>query len=110
MNKVSSKVELDFDVVHSAIFTAEQKELVLKNLSHRITKDGILQFVVQSERSQFSNKEIAKEKFYSMIESALRPKRKRFKTKPTQSSKQKRLDSKKKKSEKKKIRKKNYFD
>lgn len=98
-------MELDFDVLNSVILTGEQKELVSKNLSHRITKTGIFQLIVQSERSQFSNKEIAKEKFYSMIEFALRPKKKRVRTKPTKSSKQKRLDSKKKISEKKKIRK-----
>ena len=106
VNKVSSKVELDFDVVNSSVLAVEQKELVLKNLANRITKTGVLQIVVQSGRSQLANKEIAKEKFYSMIEFALRPKKKRFKTKPTKSSNQKRLDSKRKRSQKKIIRKK----
>ena len=110
VNKVSTKVELDFDVAESAILTAGQKELIFTKLRHRITKTGILQMVAQSERSQSANKEIAIQKFYAAIWFALTPAKKRFKTKPTRSSKEKRLDSKKKISEKKGLRRKNYFD
>ena len=110
VNKVSSKVELDFNVLNSCILTVEQKQIIFKNLSHRITKTGILQMVSQSERSQLSNKEIAKKKIYSLIAAALRPKKKRQATKPSKSSKEKRLKSKKKESQKKKFRRKDFRD
>src|ERR1700748_2116174 len=67
VNKVSTKVELDFDVVHSALLTADQKEIILNKLSNKITKEGILQIVVQAERSQLANKEIAIKKCYLLL-------------------------------------------
>ena len=45
VNKVSTKVELDFDVMNSALLTEEQKTIILSRLYNKITKDGILQIV-----------------------------------------------------------------
>ena len=108
VNKVSSKVELDFDVWESKLLSGEQKFRIAHKLYSRINKEGILQVVVQSERSQLANKEIAVKKFHELIEKALIPDKKRFKTKPSKSSKEKRLISKKRKSETKGLRKKNF--
>jgi len=108
VNKVSSKVELDFDIWDSKLLTADQKFRIAHKLYSRINKEGILQIVVQSERSQLANKEIAVKKFHELIEKALVPDKKRFKTKPSKSSKEKRLTSKKRKSETKNLRKKKF--
>lgn len=108
VNKVSTKVELDFDVVNSALLTEEQKEILLKKLSNKITKKGILQIVSQTERTQAGNKEIVIKKFYELIHKCFAAKKKRKATKPSKTSKEKRLQSKKEKSEIKKLRKNNW--
>jgi ribosome-associated protein len=108
VNKVSSKVELDFDVLHSDLLTVDQKIVILKKLNNRITKDGILQIIVQEDRSQSGNKEIAISKFYELVNNCFILKKKRKPTKPSKGSKERRLQSKKIHSEIKKSRKGDY--
>jgi ribosome-associated protein len=104
VNKVSTKVELDFDVVNSMLLSAEQKEVILNKLYNKITKDGILQIVVQTQRSQLGNKEIAIQKCYELLNKCFIVAKKRRATKPSRSSKEKRLQTKKRDSEIKKSR------
>lgn len=104
VNKVSTKVELDFDVVNSQLLSDEQKSLILSKLKNKISKEGILQVVSQTERSQYANKEIVIKKFYDLLHSCFVVQKKRRATKPTRTSKEKRLTSKKRNSEIKKMR------
>ena len=108
VNKVSTKVELDFDVVNSELLTDEQKETILAKLKNKISKEGILQIISQTERSQLGNKEIAIEKFHDLISKCFVEKKKRRPTKPSRGSKERRLESKKRDSEIKNLRKKNW--
>ncbi len=108
VNKVSTKVELNFDVLNSALLTEEQKQIILTKLQNRINKEGVLQIIVQEERSQLGNKEIAIKKFYELIQKSFVVQKKRKATKPSKSSKQKRLNSKKRNSEIKNLRKKDW--
>ncbi len=108
VNKVSTKVELDFDVINSALLSEEQKQVILSKLENRITKDGILQIVSQTERNQLGNKEIVIKKFYELIHKCFVVQKKRKPTKPSRSSKEKRLTSKKRDSEIKKMRRKDW--
>lgn len=108
VNKVSTKVELDFDVVNSALLTEEQKAVILNKLQNKITKDGILQVISQTERNQLGNKEIVIKKFYEMIQKCFVVQKKRRPTKPSKGSKERRLTSKKRDSEIKKMRKKDW--
>ncbi len=108
VNKVSTKVELDFDVVNSTLLDEEQKSIILKKLENRITKEGILQIIVQAERSQLGNKEIAIKKFYELMNACFVEKKKRRPTKPSKGSKERRLTSKKRDSDIKKLRKKDW--
>ena len=110
VNKVSTKVELDFDVLNSALLTDEQKAVILKKLENRITKEGILQIIVQEERSQLGNKEIAVKKFYDLITKCFIIKKKRKPTKPSKGSKERRLKIKKEASQTKLQRRKNWDD
>ncbi|HET6245214.1 MAG: aminoacyl-tRNA hydrolase [Bacteroidetes bacterium] len=105
VNKVSTKVELNFDVLNSSILDAQQKIKVLKKLEKRITKEGILQVIVQTERTQLGNKRIAIEKFHELIAKSFVEKKKRKATKPGKAAKEKRLKEKKIQGEKKKYRK-----
>jgi len=100
-NKVSSKIELTFDVLNSAILTEAQKQLLLKNLSSRLTKENVLILFCDESRSQHKNKEIVTERFLQIIKKGLTIPKKRKPTNPTKASVRKRLDGKKKLSIKK---------
>lgn len=106
VNKVSTKIELCFDVVHSLLLSEKEKAIIFRKLSHRINEHGILKITSQSERSQLQNKRIAIEKFFQLLEKSLTPPKKRIASNPTRQSKAKRLKEKKIHSEKKQARKK----
>ncbi len=99
VNKVNSKVEVRFDVQNSILLNDEQKEIILQKLSGKINSEGFLCVVSQKDRSQLLNKEDAIRKLYLLIEKALKPIKPRKKTRPTKSSVEKRLTSKRIKSD-----------
>lgn len=105
VNKVSSKVELRFNLVLTSLFTESEKELLFRKLKNKINKEGELLIISQSERTQLLNKKTATEKFYILISKALTVPKYRRATKPTFASKLKRLDEKKSRSSIKKMRK-----
>ena len=105
VNKVSTKVELIFDVNGSAVLSEEQKMIIHEKLKNRISNEGLLILHCDETRSQLKNKEIVYNRFVILIEDALKPIKKRKSTKPTKSSVEKRLFNKKKKSDKKDLRK-----
>ena len=105
VNKVSTKVELRFHILNSAILTEEEKKLLMVKLENRITNDGELILVSQSERSQVKNKDAVIEKFYRLLVKALTPRKKRKPSKPSPESVEKRLDEKRIRAEKKQQRK-----
>jgi ribosome-associated protein len=104
-NKTETQVELRFSIPESEVLDEEEKQRLLKKLSSKVTKEGELIVTAESKRSQLQNKEEAMEKFYSMVEKALKRPKKRKPTKPTRAAKKKRLEEKKKHSEKKAKRK-----
>jgi ribosome-associated protein len=106
VNKVSTKVELYFNIYDSLCLSYDEKIVLLNKLLNRIDKNGVLKITSQTERSQFQNKQIVVDKFKSLLNEALKKKKKRVKTKPTASSKEKRISSKKIVSTKKTMRKK----
>ncbi len=101
VNKVSTKVELRFDVPHSNLLSEEEKEILLNLLKKKINTEGYLIIVSQSERSQLKNKEKTIGKFYALLKKSLTPKKKRKPTKPNAAAKEKRLEEKRNLSEKK---------
>ncbi len=105
VNKVSTKVELLFDVRNSKVLSEAQKELIFEKLKNRINSDGIFQISGDETRSQLKNKKLVIERFISLVEEVLKPIKTRKKTKPSRSSKEKRLKTKKIKSDKKDLRK-----
>jgi ribosome-associated protein len=106
VNKVSSKIELFFDVENSAEFSEEQKKLLLKNLVTRLTKENILLLTCDESRSQHKNKELVIKRFLEIITQGLIIPKKRKPTKPSKSSIRKKAENKKKTSFKKVLRKK----
>jgi len=106
VNKVSSKVELTFDLENSSTLSIEEKLLLQKNVYTRLTNDNILILTCDESRSQHKNKEIVTQRFLEIISNGLKEPKKRKATKPSKASIKKRLDSKKKLSVKKSSRKK----
>lgn len=104
VNKVSTKVELRFNLLQTTIFSGEEKAILFDRLKNKITATGDLVLTSQSERTQIGNKEAVTEKFYNLISRALTPAKKRTATRPTFTSKLKRLDEKKKRGTIKKMR------
>jgi ribosome-associated protein len=105
VNKTATKIELSFDVLGSSFLTAEEKDILFKKLKSKISAEGILRIVCSEQRSQFANKKRAQERLIEMIEKALKPRRKRKTTSPSEASKEKRLKMKKIIGEKKQKRK-----
>jgi ribosome-associated protein len=104
VNKVSTKVELLFDISHSALFTDDEKALLQSKLQSRLNKDGHLQVISEEERSQLMNKERALQKMVVLISKALVQPKARKPTKISKAAKAARLDSKRLKSVKKQLR------
>lgn len=98
VNKVNSKIELRFHIQNSLILSDQQKEILLSKLATRISAEGFLIVVSQRDRSQLVNKEDAIQKAYELMEKALRPVKRRKRTRPTRSSVERRLTEKKIKS------------
>jgi ribosome-associated protein len=105
VNKVSTKVELRMNLLLTNGFSEEEKELLFRKLKNKITKDGEIFLVSQSERSQLMNKITVIERFYDVVSKALTIQKKRASTKPTLSSKIKRLEGKRNRGDIKKLRK-----
>ncbi len=108
VNKVSTRVELYFDVVKSSALSDEQKTLVLQKLRTKITEEGILRITEDTSRSQHANREAIIKKLYALIEQALKKPKKRIAVKVSKAAKKKRVDNKKKLSEKKSLRRKSF--
>jgi ribosome-associated protein len=105
VNKVNTKVELRFNISNSQLLTDKEKEILLEKLANKISNEGDLIIVSQTDRSQLKNKEKTIEKFYALIQKSLTPRKRRKPTKPSAASKRRRLDDKRIKSEKKSLRK-----
>jgi ribosome-associated protein len=94
VNKVNTRVTLNFDVVNSPTLSDEQKRRVLRLLANRINRDGVLRIVSQRHRSQAANCTAAMERFAELIGVALRRVPRRRRTQIPLAAKQRRLDTK----------------
>jgi ribosome-associated protein len=106
VNKVSTKVELKFHVENSLLLTEEEKNIIKTKLALKITQEGYLQIVSQTERTQLGNKEKVIKKIYQLLEKAFRKPKVRKATQPSLKAKTERIEGKKREGEKKALRKK----
>lgn len=95
VNKTESRVELRWSPGETACLSESQKQIVLGRLAKRITDDGTLIMVSEKYRSQYRNKAELSERFLELILASLVPVKKRKPTKPSRSSVEKRIRSKK---------------
>ena len=106
VNKVSSKIELFFDVENSNVFSEDEKNLLLKNLATQLTKENMLLLTCDESRSQHKNKELVIKRFLEMIKQSLIIPKKRKPTKPSKASIKRKAENKRKQALKKSMRKK----
>ena len=104
VNKVSSAVQLRFDIPASSLPDA-WKERLLSLKDKRINRDGVLVIKAQTERSQQRNREIALDRLKELVESVSRVPKRRVPTRPSRAAKKRRLDAKKQRSQVKSLRK-----
>jgi len=104
VNKVETSVMVMWNIEESNFFSDEEKNLIYTKLKNRINSEGILQLTVSESRTQLQNKKIATEKILELVDQALIIPKKRFKTKPSKSSVEKRIQQKKQHSDKKENR------
>jgi ribosome-associated protein len=104
VNKVSSAVQLKFDVLNSESLSEKIKSKLMSIAGRRITKDGVLIIEAKRYRTQDKNKKDAIERLITLIRKSSEIVKPRRKTKPTKASLEKRISGKKKKSQLKKQR------
>lgn len=93
VNKVSTAIHLHFDICNSSL-PERVKQRLLQSNDHRITSDGVIVIKAQRHRSQRKNRQEAIERLYEIIRQAGTPQKTRRPTRPTASSRMRRLDNK----------------
>jgi ribosome-associated protein len=103
VNKVSTAVELRFDVTRSSL-PAEVKDRLIGLGGNRITTEGVLLIDSREHRTQAQNREAARVRLVALLRHAARRPKKRRPTKPRPAAREKRLESKKMRSAVKELR------
>jgi ribosome-associated protein len=104
VNKVATRIELEFDVASSRVLTPAQKQRILERLAGRASAAGVLRIVSQSERTQSRNEVEARARLVALLVRALAVPKSRRPTRPTRASKEERLQEKKRRSSVKRTR------
>ncbi len=104
VNKVSSAVQLRFDLHNAKGISDEMKRRISKLAGRKMTDHGVLIIEAKRYRTQERNKTDALDRLIKIIERASTKPKKRLSTKPSKLSKEKRLRAKHKKSQKKQLR------
>jgi ribosome-associated protein len=95
VNKVSSAVQLRFDVRGSPSLPNDVAVRLMRLAGNRLTKDGVIVIVAQQHRDQTRNRAAARERLFDLIrQAAVRPTPRRA-TKPPKAEKRRRLEGKK---------------
>jgi ribosome-associated protein len=109
VNKVSTAVQLRFDVEHSPSLPQEVRLRLMKIAGHRLTGEGVLIIDARRFRHQERNRQDALDRLKELIRKAANKPKKRIKTQPGLASKKKRLESKRYHSQKKQLRQKDLY-
>jgi ribosome-associated protein len=103
VNKVATAAQLRFDVSASSL-PEEVKGRLIQLSGNRITSEGVLMIEAKRFRVQEQNREDAIQRLVELVQRALIPSKPRKKTKPTQASKEERLNEKRRRGEIKRMR------
>jgi ribosome-associated protein len=104
VNTADSRVELSFDVVNSTALGPIQRARALQRLSRRLV-DGVLTVTASEHRSQYRNREAARERLAAILAKAVAPPPpRRRQTKPGPAANERRLAAKRRRSQTKRLR------
>ena len=103
VNKVSNAVHLRFDIKASSL-PEHIKERLLRTGDHRVTRTGMVVIKAQAHRSLERNRAEALARLQSLVAAAAHLPKARKPTRPTRSSKLKRIETKKRHSRLKALR------
>ncbi|HEV8390565.1 MAG TPA: alternative ribosome rescue aminoacyl-tRNA hydrolase ArfB [Dongiaceae bacterium] len=104
VNKVSTAVELRFDVAGSASLPPDVKTRLMRLAGQRMTNDGVLVIDAQRFRSQERNRADARERLTELIRAATHVPKPRRPTKPGKAAKERRHEGKQRRAKVKKLR------
>lgn len=104
VNKVSSAVELRFNVERSPTLTDEVRHRLRALAGTRMTDEGVLVIDARRFRTQAANREDARERLLELVRRAARPPKPRKRTRPTAAARERRLDTKRQRSDLKRAR------
>ena len=110
VNKVSTAVELRFDVTNSTTLDDDTKAKILAKRDRRISNEGVVVINAQRFRSQDRNREDARVRLLNFLNATLVVQKKRVATKPSKAAKARRLQAKKERSDTKSRRNKANWD
>ena len=110
VNKVSSRVEVFFNINNSEALCQREKEMLLLKLKNRINKEQTLNIACEESRSQHRNKALVVERLITILKTNLICPKVRKATKPTRASVKRNSENKKRQSYKKSLRKPPKFD
>ncbi len=94
VNKVSTAVELRFDIARSPSLPGPVRERLLAKRDRRLTTDGVFVISAQRFRTQERNRDDARVRLATFINSGLHAPTPRIATRPTRGSKERRLEAK----------------
>ena len=104
VNKTETAVRLRFDAAHSRVLDHPVRDRLIRLAGARATPQGEILIEVHEHRSQKQNREVARTRLADLIRAAMRPPKRRTKTKPTKASRERRIDGKKARSQTKRMR------
>ena len=104
VNKVSTAVELRFDVGASASLPEPMRVRLRRLAGRRLTKEGVLVIRADRFRTQEQNRADARARLQELLDQAAHEPKRRVKTKPTRASKERRMESKSRRGDVKKNR------
>jgi len=99
VNKVATRIELEFDVGRTRALDDDQRARVRERLGSRLSREGVLRVVSQRFRSQVRNEEDARARLAALLAAALAVPRKRRATRPTGPSRRERLAAKRRRAQ-----------
>lgn len=92
VNTADTRVELSFDVAHSAALPEYARARTLERLSGRLSDDGVLTVVASEQRSQLLNRRAASGRLAALLRDAIAPpQRQRVPTRPGRAAKERRI-------------------
>ena len=98
VNKADTRIQVRWNVRESGVLSDNQRRLLLRKLSTRVTEAGDLLLACDTHRSQHRNREEVLQRLADMVREALIPPRPRKKTRPSRAANEKRLQEKKERS------------